>query len=68
MASKMATSYAPKTYLTYKLNKKQFNFDFLCMFRGLMMETIKINIGLVQKVEIDNMVSKMAAILKQNST
>ena len=32
------------------------------------MQTIKMNIALVQKVEIVKMVSKMAAILKQNST
>ena len=32
------------------------------------MQTIEINISLVQKVEIAQMVSKMAAILKQNST
>ena len=33
-----------------------------------MVQTIKLNIGLVQKVEIFKMVSKMAAILKLNST
>ena len=38
----MAVSQAAKTYLTNKLNKKQFSFDFLCMFRGLMMQTIKV--------------------------
>ena len=38
------------------------------MFRGLMIQTIKMNIGLVQKFEILKMVSKMAAILKLNST
>ena len=27
MASKMAVSWAPKTYLTYTLNKNHFNFD-----------------------------------------
>ena len=34
MASKMAASYAPKTYMTNILDKKHFNFDFLCMLRG----------------------------------
>ena len=33
-----------------------------------MIQTIKMEIGLVQKVQIFKMVSKMAAILKQNST
>ena len=33
-----------------------------------MIQTIKIIIGLVQKVQIFKMVSKKAAILKQNST
>ena len=32
MASKMAVSKVPKTYLTNKLDVKQFNFDFLSMF------------------------------------
>ena len=42
MASKMAASKALKTYLTNKLDKKAFNFDFLWLFRGLMIQTIKI--------------------------
>ena len=33
-----------------------------------MIQTIKMKIGLVQKVQIFKMVSKMATILKQNST
>ena len=40
MASKMATINALKTYLTNKLDKKPFNFDFLWVFRGLMIQTI----------------------------
>ena len=31
------------------------------------MQTIKMNIGLVRKVEMVKMVSKMATVLKQNS-
>ena len=34
MASKMAVSYAPNTYLTNRFDKKSSNFDFLWMFRG----------------------------------
>ena len=41
MASKMATRRALKTYLTNKLDKKAFNFDFLWLFRGLMIQRIK---------------------------
>ena len=37
------------------------------MFWGLIIETIKWSIGF-QKVEMFEMVSKMAAIIKQNST
>ena len=37
----MAASWAPKTYLTNKIDKKHFNFDFLWMFRGLMIQMIK---------------------------
>ena len=43
MASKMATSEAPKTYQTNKLDKKHFNFNFLWRFRGLMIQTIKMD-------------------------
>ena len=32
MASKMAVSYVPKTFLTKKLDIKHFNFDFLWTF------------------------------------
>ena len=34
MASKMAVSYAPNTYLTNRFDKKSSNFNFLWMFRG----------------------------------
>ena len=34
MASKMAVSYNPNTYLTNRFDKKSSNFDFLLMFRG----------------------------------
>ena len=61
----MATSKAPKTYQTSKLDKKHFNFNFLWRFRGLWYKRLKWTIGLVQKVEIFKMVSKMAAILKR---
>ena len=37
----MAISQFPKTYMTTILDKKHFNFDFLWMFRGLMIQTIK---------------------------
>ena len=37
----MAVSYAPNTYLTNRFDKKSSNFDFLWMFRGLMIQTIK---------------------------
>ena len=44
MASKMAVSYAPNTYLTNRFDKKSSNFDFLWMFRGLMIQTIKMDL------------------------
>ena len=34
MASKMAVGKAPKTYMTNMVDVKQFDFDFLWMFRG----------------------------------
>ena len=37
IASKMAASNALKAYLTNKHDKKAFNFDFLWLFRGLIM-------------------------------
>ena len=42
MASKMATSNVLKTYLTNKLDKKHLILTFLWLFRGLMIQTIKI--------------------------
>ena len=66
MASKMAASNVLKTYLTNKLDKKHLILPLFWLFRGLMIQAIKT--GLVQKVEIFKMVSKMVAILKQNST
>ena len=40
----MATSKALKTYLTNKLDKNHLIFDFLWLFRGLMIQTIKMDI------------------------
>ena len=58
MASKMAVSLNPyKTCLTKKLNIKHFNFDFLSMFRSLILQTIKMK---HHKDEILKMSSKMA--------
>ena len=43
-------------------DQKHFNFDFLWVLRGSMIQTIKMKIiVLIQKVEILKMVSKMAA-------
>ena len=42
MASEMAASKALKAYLTNRLNKKAFNFYCLWLFRGLMIQTIKL--------------------------
>ena len=42
MASKIAVIQFPNTYLTNKVDVKHFNFDFLWMFRGLILQTIKI--------------------------
>ena len=39
MASKMAVSYAPKTYMTNIIDKKHFNFDVLWMFERLNVAT-----------------------------
>ena len=41
MASEMAASNATKIYLTNKLDKKTFNLDFLWLFRGRRIQTIK---------------------------
>ena len=41
MASEMATSNATKIYLTNKLDKKTFDLDFLWLFRGRRIQTIK---------------------------
>ena len=40
----MAVSYAPNTYLTNRFDKKSSNFDFLWMFRGWMIQTIKMEL------------------------
>ena len=42
MASKIAASNVLKTYLTNKLDKKHLILTFLWLFRGLMIQTIKI--------------------------
>ena len=61
MASKMAVSKAPKIFMTNILEEKQSNFGFLWMFRGLMIQVIKMEHNvLIQKLEILNMASKMA--------
>ena len=60
MASKMAVSKAPKTYMTHIIDQKHFNFDFLWMFRSKIIQTIKWNIVLIKKVEMFKMASKMA--------
>ena len=39
MASNMAVTISPKTYMTNKLDKKHFNFDFLWMFQTLYVVT-----------------------------
>ena len=57
MASKMAVSKVPKTYLTKKLDIKHFNFDLI--IQGNNYEAFT---DLIHKVEILKMVSKMAAI------
>ena len=41
MASKMAVSKAPKTYMTHILDQKHFNFDFLWMFRSKIIQRFK---------------------------
>ena len=41
MASEMAASKALKAYLKNKPDKKHLNFDFLWLFRRLMIQTIK---------------------------
>ena len=57
----MAVNKAPKTYMTNILNGKQFNFDFLWMFRGYTIQMIKMEHNvLIQKVEILKMASKIA--------
>ena len=43
MASKMADSKAPKTYMTQKLDQKHFNFDYLWAFRSKIIQTIKMD-------------------------
>ena len=47
MASKMAVNKVPKTYLTEKLDIKHFNFDFLSMFRGLIIQAVKMKHSLI---------------------
>ena len=45
MASKMAVSQASKTYMTDILDKNTLKFAFLWMYRGLMIQTIKLEHG-----------------------
>ena len=68
MASKMAASKAFKTYLTNTFYKKHLIITFYGRLEAKWFKRLKRKIGLVQKVHIFKMVSKMAAILKQNST
>ena len=64
----MAASKAFKTYLTNKLDKKHLIMTFYGCLEASWFKRLKRKIDLVQKVPIFKMVSKMAAILKQNST
>ena len=41
MASKVAVSKAPKTYMTHILDQKHFNFDVLWVFGSKTIQTIK---------------------------
>ena len=68
MAPKMAVIQSPKTYLTKKRNKKHFNVDFVWLLKVEMIQMIKMEHCLIQKFELFTMVSKMAAVLKQNPT
>ena len=68
MAPKIAIIESPKTYLTKKRHKKHFIVDFVWLFSVEMIQMIKMEHCLIQKVELFTMVSKMAAILKQNPT
>ena len=60
MASKMAVSKAPKTYMTHILDQNHFNFDFLWMSRSKIIQRFKMDQFLVKKVEMFKMASKMA--------
>ena len=60
MASKMAVSKAPKTYMTHILDQKQFNFDFYGCLEAKLYKDLKWNIVLIKKVEMFKMASKMA--------
>ena len=51
-----------------KRNKKHFNFDNYGCLESKWYKWLKWNIGLIQLVVIFTMMSKIAAILKQNST
>ena len=68
IASKMAASNALNTYLTNKLDKRHLIWAFYGCLEAEWFKRLKWKIGLVQKVQIFKMVSRMAAILKQNST
>ena len=57
----MAVSWAPKTYMTNILDEKQFNLDFLWIFRVQMIQITKIeHTVLIQKVKILKMAPKLA--------
>ena len=51
--------------LSDKLEIKHFSFDFLWMFRGLIIQKRKMEHWFDQKIELFKMVSMMAAILKK---
>ena len=63
MASKMAVSYNPNTYLTNRLDKKSSNFDllYLCL-EAKWYRQLQWNIDSIQKVEVLKMAPKMAVI------
>ena len=61
MASKMAVSKAPKTYMTHLLDQKHFNYDLLWILEAKLYKDLKWNIVSIKKVEMFKMAPKMAA-------
>ena len=62
MASKMAVSYSPNTYLTNRFDKKRFNFAFNGCLEAKWDRQLQWSTVLTQKVEILKMARKMAVI------